>query len=121
MDDEGIAQHVADTPLSSLALFSVTHTAKGAINSKQRGYSLITGDVGRRLIREARERGARVELVYTSFGGPRNRKLLESDELQAKVVASLVALAADLGVDGINVDIEALRPDARSGLRRVPR
>ena len=72
--------------------------------------SLITGDVGRRLIREAHARGTRVELVYTSFGGPRNRKLLESDELQAQVIASLVALAADLGVDGINVDIEALDP-----------
>ncbi len=110
MDDEGIAAHVADTPLSTLALFSVTHTAKGAINAKQRGYALITGDVGQRLIRDARERGTHVELVYSSFGGPRNRKLLESDELQATVIASLVALAADLGVDGINVDIEALDP-----------
>jgi hypothetical protein len=110
MDDDGMAAHVADTPLSTLALFSVTHTAKGAINTKQRGYELITGDTGRRLIREARARGTRVELVYTSFGGPRNRKLLESDELQAEVIASLVALAADLGVDGINVDIEALDP-----------
>ena len=97
-------------PLSTLALFSVTHTAKGAINAKQRGYALITGDVGQRLIRERTERGTHVELVYTSFGGPRNRKLLESDELQATVIASLVALAADLGVDGINVDIEALDP-----------
>ena len=95
---------------STLALFSVTHTSKGALNTKQRGYGLITGDIGRRLIREAHERGARVELVYTSFGGPRNRRLLESEELQAQVIASLVALAADLGVDGINVDIEALDP-----------
>jgi hypothetical protein len=110
MGADGIAAHVADTPLTTLALFSVTHTAKGTINTKQRGYELITGDTGRRLIREARQRGTRVELVYSSFGGPRNRKLLESDELQATVIASLVALAADLGVDGINVDIEALDP-----------
>jgi hypothetical protein len=110
MDSDGIAAHVADTPLTTLALFSATHTAKGAINTKQRGYNLITGDIGRRLIREAHGRGTRVELVYSSFGGPRNRKLLESDELQAQVIASLVALAADLGVDGINVDIETLDP-----------
>jgi hypothetical protein len=110
MDAAGIAAHVAETPLTTLALFSVTHTNKGAINTKQRGYELITGEVGRRLIREAQARGTRVELVYSSFGGPRNRKLLESDELQAQVIASLVALAADLGVDGINVDIEALDP-----------
>jgi spore germination protein YaaH len=71
---------------------------------------MITGDVGTRLITEAHDRGVRVELVYTSFGGPRNRKLLESQELQAKVIASLVAYAHDLGVDGINVDVEALDP-----------
>jgi hypothetical protein len=110
MDAEGIVAHVAQTPLTTLALFSVTHTAKGAINTKQRGYGLITGDVGRRMIRDAHARGTRVELVYSSFGVGRNRTLLESDELQAQVIASLVALAANLGVDGINVDIEALDP-----------
>jgi spore germination protein YaaH len=59
---------------------------------------------------EARERGTRVELVYTSFGGARNRRLLENPELQAKVIAALVTLATDLELDGINVDIEALDP-----------
>jgi spore germination protein YaaH len=108
--DAEIAAHVAATPLTTLALFSVTHTNKGAINTKQRGYELITGDVGRRLIREAQARRTRVELVYSSFGAPRNRKLLESDSLQAQVIASLVAMVADLGVDGINVDIETLDP-----------
>ncbi len=110
MDDEGFAEHVAATPLTTLGLFSVTHTAKGAINTRQRGHALIAGDIGTRLIREAHERGVRVELVYTSFGVPRNRTLLESDTLQATVIASLVAYADSLGVDGINVDIEALDP-----------
>jgi spore germination protein YaaH len=130
MDDEGIAEHVAETPLTTLALFSVTHTAKGAINTRQRGHTLITGDTGKRLIREAHERGVRVELVYTSFGEPRNRKLFESELLQAEVVAALVAYAGEIGVDGINVDVEALDAtlvpayagfvgDLRSALRAV--
>jgi spore germination protein YaaH len=130
MDDEGIAEHVAETPLTTLALFSVTHTAKGAINTRQRGHTLITGDTGKRLIREAHERGVRVELVYTSFGEPRNRKLFESESLQAEVVAALVAYAGEIGVDGINVDVEALDAtlvpayagfvrDLRSALRTV--
>jgi spore germination protein YaaH len=110
MDDPGIAEHVAATPLTTLAMFSVTHTAKGALNANGRGYRAITGDTGRRLIREARERGVRVELAYTSFGGPRNRRLLEDEALQAEVIRSLVALAAELEVDGINVDVEALDP-----------
>lgn len=110
MDDDGIADHVAGTPLSTLALFSVTHAGSGALRTGQRGYRLITGDVGRRLIDEAHDRGTRVELVYTSFGGSRNRRLLEDPELQAMVIGSLVALGTDLGLDGINVDIEALDP-----------
>ncbi|HYO44588.1 MAG TPA: glycosyl hydrolase family 18 protein [Candidatus Limnocylindrales bacterium] len=110
MDDEGIVEHVAAAPLTTLALFSVTHTATGAINTSQRGHAMISSDTGSRLVRGAHDRGIRVELVYTSFGGPRNRKLLERDDLQATVIASLVAYAGDLGVDGINVDIEALDP-----------
>ena len=110
MDDADIEAHVAATPLTTLALFSVSHTSKGAVNEGQRGYRLITGDVGTGLIRDAHERGVRVELVYTSFGGPRNRRLLESEELQATVIDALVRLATDIGVDGINVDIEALDP-----------
>ena len=108
--DAGIADHLAATPLTTLALFSVTHTAKGAINTGQGGYQAITGAIGRQLIREAHERGTRVELVYTSFGTARNRRLLEHASLQAAVTASLVALADDLGVDGIDVDVESLDP-----------
>src|SRR5213596_2700461 len=33
-----IAQHLAKTPLTTLALFSVTHTKDGAIDTKQTGY-----------------------------------------------------------------------------------
>jgi spore germination protein YaaH len=110
MDDAGIAEHVADTPLTTLALFSVTHGGGGAVRETASGHDLVTGDVGRQLIDEAHERGTRVELVYTSFGGSRNRRLLEDPALQASVIASLVALAGDLGVDGINIDIEALDP-----------
>ncbi len=110
MDDEGIADHLARTPLTTLALFSVTHTGSGALNTGLRGYSLITGDVGRRLIDEAHDRGTRVELVYTSFGASRNRNLLGRPDRQASVISELVALVGDLGLDGINVDIEALDP-----------
>jgi Glycosyl hydrolases family 18 len=108
--DAGIADHLAATPLTTLALFSVTHTAKGAISTGKPGYRQITGDTGSRLIREAHQRGVRVELVFSSFGTARNRKLFESRDLQSTVVASLTDLAGKLGVDGINVDVEALDP-----------
>jgi spore germination protein YaaH len=108
--DDGIAAHLADTRLTTLGLFSVAHTRGGAINEAAKGYRAITGPVGDRLIREAHERGVRVELVYTSFGDARNERLFENVELQDSVIASLVALAGDLGMDGVNVDVEVLDP-----------
>jgi spore germination protein len=108
--DDGIAAHLAATPLTTLALFSVTHTSKGALSTSQNGYRRMTSALGTQVIREAHDRGTRVELVYSSFGATRNRKLLESASLQARVIESLVGLVDDLGADGVNVDIETLDP-----------
>jgi hypothetical protein len=110
MDDPGIADHVASLPLTTLALFSVTHNGNGAINTKANGYAQVTGDAGRALINAEHGRGGRVDVVYTSFGSARNRRLFEDTGLQASVIASLVALIHDLGVDGVNVDVESLDP-----------
>jgi spore germination protein YaaH len=109
--DDGIADHLAATPLTTIGVFSVTHTSKGAINTTANGYKKITGDIGRRIIREAHARGTDVELVYTSFGADKNRRLFGDSALQAKVIASLVSLVGDLGIGGIHVDVEGLDPD----------
>ena len=108
--DDGIAEHLATVPLTTLALFSVTHTSKGAVNESQNGYKAITGAIGKRLVSEAHARGSRVDVVYTSFGATRNKRLFENEELQAKVIEALVAFVAEVGADGINVDVEALSP-----------
>jgi len=104
-----IAEHVANTSLTTLALFSVTHRKNGTINTSQNGYKRITGPIGQQLIREAHDRGVRVELVYTSFGYERNAALFGGPiAAQDKVIASLVAFADEQGFDGINVDVELL-------------
>ncbi len=108
--DEGIDAHLRDLPLTTLALFSVTHTSRGAINKTQPGYRAITGDLGQQLIAEAHDRDTRVELVYTSFGSRRNTRLFEDVERQDAVIESLVDLVDETGVDGINVDVEVLDP-----------
>ncbi len=108
--DEGIAAHLADTPLTTIGLFSVTHGADGSLRTSAPGYRAITGDVGRAIVDEAHRRDTRVELVYSSFGVGRNRKLLENEVLQDAVIASLVQAVGELGLDGVNVDIEALDP-----------
>jgi spore germination protein YaaH len=109
--DDGIAAHLATTDLTTLALFSVTHDGTGALVTTAPGYRRITGRIGERLIAEAHERGVQVELVYTSFGGTKNARFFASTELQARTIAELTALVGDLGVDGVNVDVEGLGSD----------
>jgi hypothetical protein len=132
--NDTVADHLRSTPVTTLALFSVTTRRNGSINTNPQGYRRITGDIGRRLIREAHDRGARVELVFSSFGGTKNGRFfgrldpprpevegaspgasIEPARLAPwhRAVDELVALAKDLGVDGINVDIELLDPADR--------
>jgi len=106
--DAGIAAHLAKTDLTTLALFSVTHKKNGDLAPGERGYRKIDGPLGRGLISDAHERGVRVELVYTSFGAGKNDAFFRSEEAQERTIAGLVAMATDLGVDGVNVDIELL-------------
>jgi spore germination protein YaaH len=110
--DRGIAAHLADTELTTLALFSVTNRRNGTLNQTLNGYKKIVGPIGQQVIREARDRGVRVELVFSSFGHERNERLFGgSIEGQDTVIASLVAFAGEIGVDGINVDVELLGSD----------
>lgn len=115
--DDTIADHLATTDLTTLALFSVTNTRDGRIDTTQSGYKRITGPVGERMIREAHDRGVRVELVFTSFGEVRNERLFGADaqELRDQTLSSLTQFAADHGFDGINVDVESL-----GGLEYIP-
>lgn len=106
--DASIAAHVASTPLSTVALFSVSNTAKGAIDTTQPGYKKITGGVGSELISGAHRRGQRVEVVFTSFGASRNAAFFGRTSIQDATIASLVALVGKLGADGVDVDVEGL-------------
>ncbi len=108
--DDGIAAHLRATTLTTLALFSVTNTRKGAIDTKQAGYRRITATLGAQVIREAHERGVRVDLVFTSFGRDRNDGFFADRTLQDATIVSLVSLVRELGLDGVNVDVEALDP-----------
>ena len=106
--DDTIAAHVAASPLTTLGLFSVSSTSKGPLDTAQRGYRQITGDVGAAMIRAAHRRGTRVELVFTSFGTSRNTAFFARTSVQDATIASLVALVGRLRVDGVDVDVESL-------------
>jgi hypothetical protein len=106
--DAGIADHLAGTDLSTLGLFSVTHGRGGHLATNAVGYRRIVGPIGRRMISDARARGTRTELVYSSFGETKNSSFFGSLKAQDTTIAELVRLATDLGVDGLNVDVEQL-------------
>ena len=103
-----IAGHLATTPLTTLALFSVTHSKTGKIDTSQTGYKRITGPIGTQLIAEAHQRGVAVQLVYSSFGVARNKRFFGSTTVQDAAIANLVALAVKIHADGIDVDVEQL-------------
>jgi hypothetical protein len=106
--DDGIAEHLARTDLSTLALFSVSHGRGGHLATDATGYRRIDGPIGRRMIIEARARGTRTELVYSSFGEAKNSAFFGAPGAQDTTIRELVRLAVDLRVDGLNVDVEQL-------------
>jgi spore germination protein YaaH len=105
--DDSIAAHIGDTDLTTLALFSVTHQRAGRVDD-QTGMRRIRGRVGRDMIRAARDNGSRVEIVYTSFGEAKNRLFYDDPEAQETWIDEIIGLVDELGLDGVNVDVEAL-------------
>ncbi|HEX2469919.1 MAG TPA: glycosyl hydrolase family 18 protein [Candidatus Limnocylindrales bacterium] len=108
--DGSIADHIGRTELTTLALFSVTHRRNGRLDN-QTGLRRIRADVGRDMIRAARRQGARVEIVYTSFGSAKNRAFYGDPKAQERWLGEIVGLVEELDLDGINVDVEALPID----------
>lgn len=108
--DDSIAQHIGQTELTTLALFSVTHRRNGKVDN-QTGIRRIRGDVGAAMIRAARRQGARVEIVYTSFGSAKNRAFYGDAKAQERWIGEVIGLVEELDLDGINVDVEALPID----------
>jgi spore germination protein YaaH len=108
--DGSIAEHIGRTDLTTLALFSVTHKRNGTLDN-QTGLKRIRGDVGRAMIRAAKQRGARVEIVYTSFGGTKNRAFYGDPRAQDRWLGEVIGLVEELDLDGVNVDVEALPID----------
>jgi spore germination protein YaaH len=106
--DDTIARHVATVDLSTVGLFSVTHRRDGELATNQTGYRRISGPIGRRMISDAHKRGARAEIVYTSFGETKNARFYTEPAAQARWIEVLVDLVDELGVDGVNVDVESL-------------
>jgi hypothetical protein len=116
---DSMAAYLGRTPVDTLALFSVSAGSNGALRTRQTGYVRITGERGRAIIAAAHARGQRIELVFTSFGSALNTRLFgpsaAAQKSRARAARELLALARDLGVDGINVDVERIAIGAIGG------
>lgn len=132
-----MADYLATVPLTTIELFSVSARTNGGLDPTLTGYRRITGDIGARLIVEAHARGQRVELAFSSFGYARNASLLGSPQPKAfdrgrvspldvpdqagpnrraaRAARELVALAEQLGLDGIDLDIEQVPSGVAAG------
>lgn len=106
--DAGLPDHLAATDLTTLALFSVTQRADGTMAGDDNGLRAVEGEIGRRILAEAHERGTRVELVWASFGSDKNRPFFEDRAAQDRWIGVLSAFALERGFDGVNVDVEGL-------------
>lgn len=106
--DATIADHLRETDVTTIALFSVTQNGRGALNTGQSGYRRVTGPIGRRIIADAHERDRRVEITWTSFGRAKNTAFFAAEARQARLIEELVALRAELRADGIAVDVEEI-------------
>jgi spore germination protein YaaH len=105
--DGSIAEHIGRTDLTTLALFSVTHKRNGTLDN-QTGLKRIRGEVGGAMIRAAKQHGARVEIVYTSFGATKNRSFYGDPKAQERWLDEIIGLVEELDLDGVNMDVEAL-------------
>src|SRR5262245_60745208 len=108
--DATIVDHVAAARATTVALFSVGSNSKGALAMTSLGARRITGPIGKAIIATVHAHHRRVDLTWTSFGTDRNRALFASTQLQDRVIAGLVSLRKELGVDGIAVDVEQIDP-----------
>jgi spore germination protein YaaH len=106
--DDSIAAHLRATDATTIGLFSITHTGKGALATTQNGYRRVAGPIGRQIVADAHAAGRRVEVTWTSFGEAKNAALFDSEALQDRVIGALTAFRSELAFDGIAVDVEGL-------------
>ena len=116
---DAVEAYLPQVPVSTIALFSVGVTLNGAVKHNDKGYQAISGARGTSIIAGAHGRGQHVDLAFTSFGYAANARLFGDDPKavarRARAARELAALAAQLGVDGMNVDIELIDGDYNDG------
>jgi len=110
--DAGTNGYLRYDLLTDIALFSVTLTAPGAIDTSTPGYRMVTGAHAATIVANAHSAGVRVDLTFTSFGFAKNDAFFRDPAAMANGVAALTTLVNSLGLDGVSVDVESLNnPD----------
>jgi len=110
--DAGTNAYLRYDLLTDIALFSVTLTGGGALDTTTPGYRMVTGSHAATIIANAHAAGVRVDLTFTSFGFAKNDAFFRDPTAMANGVVALTGLVNALGLDGVSVDVESLNnPD----------
>lgn len=94
--------------LTDIALFSVGLTSTGSIDTGATGFTTVTGSRAAAIVSKAHAAGVRVDLTLTSFGLEKNAAFFTNPTAQATAITALTGLVNQMGLDGVNVDVELL-------------
>ena len=94
--------------LTTIAFFGVGERDNGSIIRSGPGYDAYMSDVATAIIDHAHAAGVRVVITFESFGSGHNHKFLASPAARTRFVTEALALMAERGADGANIDTESL-------------
>ena len=95
--------------LTTIALFDIPVRPDGSIGRSSAGYRGVMGDRAGAIVRAAHAAGVRVVVTFSSFSSSANASLLRGSA-RARFVREAMAVVVARGADGVDLDLEGLRP-----------
>ena len=106
--DAGTDAYLRYDLLTTIAFFGVGYGADGALITGAPGYRAYMSDRATAIIEHAHAAGVRTVITFQSFDAARNAAFLSDLTAQGTFIEQALALMAERGADGANIDIEGL-------------
>ncbi len=106
--DNGTDAYLRYDLLTTIAFFGVGYGVDGALITDAPGYRAYMSDRATTIIEHAHAAGVRTVITFQSFDINRNAAFLSDPTAQATFIEQALALMAERGADGANIDIEGL-------------
>ncbi len=106
--DNGTDAYLRYDLLTTIAFFGVGYGVDGALITDAPGYRAYMSDRATTIIEQAHAAGVRTVITFQSFDINRNAAFLSDPTAQTTFIEQALALMAERGADGANIDIEGL-------------